>query len=570
MVILGINVGEHASSACILKDGRIAAFCQEERLSRKKWDKAFPVRAIRYCLKEAGISSAAEIDYAAVNNEILPLIKGRGGNFLKSLPRILSQKKITIEDDEPRMAKLMRTFNAPASLKREVGNPRLKIFRVRHHMGHSASAFYQSPFESSAILSLDGAGEDDSGMMAFGDGLDIRRISSIPYPHSIGILYGAVTQFLGFKENSDEWKVVGLSAYGKPAFHERFRKLIRIDKPGSFRMDLDYFDYHLNSPRWYSGKFLDLFGPPRAENGELTQRHMDIASSLQGITEEVTLSLLDYLFEKTSSPNLCLTGGVAMNSLANDKIYYRSKFKNIFIPPVADDSGLALGSALYLYHNILGGKRAVVMEEAYWGPGFSEEDIERELKAANIKYSKSENVYEASARLVADGFIIGWFQGRMEAGQRALGNRSIIADPRRPDMKEIVNRKIKFREEFRPFAPSVLEESAYEYFDYKDEQTSNPFMTMCYNVKKEKAGSIPAVTHIDGTARVQTVSKRGNGRFWSLINEFRRITGVPVVMNTSFNMKDEPIVCSPRDAVATFLKSGVDYLVMGDYIASKG
>lgn len=569
MVILGINVGEHTSSACMLKDGHIVGFCPEERLSRKKWDKAFPSRAVEYCLKEARISDVRDIDYAAINNRIFPLIKGRGGNFLYNLPHILLKKTIYIKDDEPRAAKFIRTLNAPYDLKRLLKYPRLKTFRIRHHLGHCAAAFFQSPFEKAAILSIDGAGEDDSGMMAIGEGTKIRRICSFPYPHSLGILYGSVTQFLGFKANSDEWKVMGLAAYGESSFYEKFKDIIKSDRRGSFRLNLKYFDYHLGSTTWFSEKFQEAFGEARRADEEINERHMDIAASVQKITEEIALSLLDYLSEKTRCPDLCLTGGVAMNSLMNGKIYYRSKFDNLFIPPVPDDAGLAVGSAFFLYHDVLKNRRVDLMKDSYWGPGFSEDEMEDELRRRNLIYRKSENIFSECARLLTDGNIIGWFQGRMEAGQRALGNRSILADPRAKDMKDIVNKKIKFRESFRPFAPSIIEEAVCEYFDCKHNPESSPFMSVCYTVKKDKRGTIPAVTHADGTARIQTVSKNTNFKFWALIKEFEKRTGVPVLLNTSFNVKDEPIVCSPFDAINTFLNSGLDYLVMEDYITSK-
>jgi carbamoyltransferase len=427
---------------------------------------------------------------------------------------------------------------------------------------------------------MDGFGDFVSTLLAYGKGNKIYPIKRIFFPHSLGLFYLTITQFLGFWNYGDEYKVMGLAAYGKPIYLDKFKKIVKLNKDGAgFQLDTSYF-LHISKgatstwfnqkpviDRMFSDKFIKEFGEPREPNTEITQRDMDLAASLQALTEEIYFALLNYLYKVTKSQNICLAGGVALNSSANGKIFERTPFKEIFIQPAASDDGGAIGASFYLWNHILNQKRSFIMEHAYWGPKYSEDEIELALKKNNLNYVKlkDEELLPKVAKDIADGKIVGWFQGRMEFGPRALGNRSIVVDPRRKEMKDILNERIKRREWFRPFAPSILEEEVDKWFEINYPE---PFMIKTYKWKEEKRHLVPAVVHEDGTGRLQTVSKKTNPRYWQLIKEFQNLTGIPVVLNTSFN-ENEPIVNKPEEAIDCFLRTKMDVLVLENFYVSR-
>jgi carbamoyltransferase len=450
-----------------------------------------------------------------------------------------------------------------------------QFHNIEHHRAHLASCFFVSPFERAALLSIDGFGDFTSTMWGVGEDNSIETLGHIEYPHSAGVLYTATTQFLGFPHYGDEGKVMGLAPYGKPRFMEEFRELIKTDEGGRFRLNLDYFRHHAEgvemswnegSPvigRIYSDRYGELFGQPRQAGTPLTERECDMAASLQARLEEISFHLLNDLFEKTGATDLGLAGGVAYNSVMNGKILLNTPFRRVYVQPAAGDSGTAIGVCYQIYNDILKRPRGFVMEGAYTGPEFSDEEISGELKASGLAYEtySERELTRRAAQDIADGAVVGWFQGRMEFGPRALGNRSIVADPRRADMKEILNNRIKKREPFRPFAPSILEERVGDYF----EQTHPaPTMLMVYQIKPERRAEVPAITHVDGSGRLQTVSREMNSRYHQLISDFDELTGVPIVLNTSFN-ENEPIVCTPRHAIDCFLKTRMDVLYLNNY-----
>jgi carbamoyltransferase len=451
---------------------------------------------------------------------------------------------------------------------------RAQFHNIEHHRAHLASSFYVSPFERAALLSIDGFGDFISTMWARGEGNSIDVLGQVEYPHSTGVLYTATTQFLGFPHYGDEGKVMGLAPYGKPRYLEEFRDIIRTDEGGGFRLNLDYFRHHAEgvdmtwdygSPvvgRIFSEQFTQTFGPPRQPGTQLTRREHDIASSLQLRLEEVGFHVLRHLHQQTGLTDLGLSGGVAYNSVMNGKILLKTPFRRVFVQPAAGDSGTALGVCYLIYNQILNHKRGSSIEGAYSGPEFTNAEIRAELERSSLKFESygNEDLTKRAARDIADGLVVGWFQGRMEFGPRALGNRSIVVDPRRPHMKDILNDRIKKRESFRPFAPSILEEHTDEYFE---QSHPAPTMLMVYQVRRERRSEIPAVTHVDGSGRLQTVSSGLNPRFHQLISDFHKLTGVPVVLNTSFN-ENEPIVCTPRHAIDCFLKTRMDVLYLGN------
>ncbi|MEW6189876.1 MAG: carbamoyltransferase C-terminal domain-containing protein, partial [Actinomycetota bacterium] len=405
-----------------------------------------------------------------------------------------------------------------------------------------------------------------STLLACGEGNRIEVLKRIKNPHSLGSLYTVVTAYLGFKPNSDEGKVMGLAPYGGPTYLQNFREIVQLNECGEFKIDLSYFTYHILGGYGVSPKFLKLFGSAREPESEIHERHEDIAWALQKVTEEAALHLANHLYSITGEKNLCVAGGVGLNSVMNAAFLRESPFEHIFIQPAANDAGTSLGCALYIWHMLLGRERNYIMEHAYYGPEFSNDEIKRTLENHGVPHSYIENPARIGAELVARGKIVGWFQGRMEAGPRALGNRSILADPRDPNMKDILNKKVKHRESFRPFAPSVLEECAREYFD---DYYPSPFMLLVLPIKESKKGMIPAVCHVDGTGRLQTVTGEENPVYWELINEFKKITGIPLVLNTSFNVRGQPIVMSPADALECFLSTQLDCLIMGNYLSEK-
>ena len=567
MKILGICSDVLISSAVLLEDGKIIAGAPEERFTRQKAFRGFPVNAINYCLKEAK-SSLEDIDAIALGwNPGLHL--KRSSMRLGSVIRWRGELLHAIPHALLSLAKTNDVSHFEQLLK-QPGHD-MKIIYVDHHMAHAANAFFISPFKKSAILTIDGRGEEDTAGFYIGQENKIEELQLLKLPHSLGLLYGTFTEFLGFTPHFDEWKVMALAArsFKNNAYYKKIKNLITLLPTGTFELDLNYFNYYLQDRNtWYSKKFVELFGPPRLLSEELTDRHYEIASALQMVSEETALHMLHWLQKKTGVENITVSGGFFMNSVFNGKITKETKFKKIFISSCPDDSGTSLGAALFAYHNIYGKKRREEQKHNYYGPYFSNTEIKETLEKYKVSYQYVKDIEKLTARLIADGKIIGWFQGRMEFGQRALGNRSILADPRNPKMKDLVNKAVKYREVFRPFAPSILEEHIAEYFECGTD-ASVPFMEKVFLIRPEKRNLIPAVTHIDGSGRVQTVSKQTNPRYYQLIQEFQKLTKIPIVLNTSFNLKGEAIVCTPTDAIRTFFSCGLDVLVLGNYVVTK-
>lgn len=570
MVILGLNAYHADAAAALVVDGKLAAAAEEERFTRVKHGAGFPYQAVRYCLREAGLRPE-DITHIAVSRDPrvhLPqklFYSLKRGKWSTLVDRFLNTKKIWNIAEET--AKAL-----------EVDSSRIKarVHWVEHHRSHLASSFFVSPFEKAALLSVDGFGDFVSTMWGMGHGnrMDIQGL--VRFPHSLGVLYTAMTQFLGFKHYGDEYKVMGLAAYGKPLYLKEFSKLIQTKGDISFQLDLTYFSHTTEgvSMTWeagspslgdlYSHQLTKLLGPAREPSAPLEKHHQNIAASLQKQLEETEFALLNQLHEKTKCENLCMAGGVALNCVANGQIFERTPFKRVYIQPAANDSGTAIGAAYYVYHEILGKPRGYVMNHAYTGPRYSNSAIKQCLESHRISYREvpHEQLPDRVAKNISEGKIVGLFHGRMEFGPRALGNRSIVVDPRRPDMQDILNRRIKHRELFRPFSPSILEERLGEYYENSH---PSPFMLFTYRVKPEKLSVIPAPTHVDGTGRVQTVSREVNPFYWDTIQAFNRLTGVPVVLNTSFN-DNEPIVCTPEEALACFQRTRMDILVMEDLV----
>src|SRR5215208_6693199 len=572
MYILGINAYHGDAAAAIVKDGHLIAAVEEERFNRFKHSAGFPEQAIRYCLNAAGIGPE-DLDHVGISRDPSAHLHKK---ILFAATRVASLARHQIKD---RLGNAAKVRDLKDELARLFGvskkSLRARFHNIEHHRAHLASCFFVSPFERAALLSIDGFGDFISTMWALGEGNSIEVLGQVEYPHSTGIVYTATTQFLGFPHYGDEGKVMGLAPYGQPRFIDEFRDIIRTDENGRFRLNLDYFRHHAEgvemtwdqgSPvvgRVFSDEFAHLFGPPRTEGAGLSDRERDIAASLQLRLEEVGFHILNHLYEQTELTQLGLSGGVAYNSVMNGKILLNTPFKRLYVQPAAGDSGTALGVCYQIYNGLLKQPRSFVMEGAYTGPEFTDEEIRAELERSGLTYETytDREVTLRAAQDIADGSVLGWFQGRMEFGPRALGNRSIVVDPRRADMKEILNERIKKREPFRPFAPSILEERVGDYF----EQTHPaPTMLMVYQVKEEKRAGIPAVTHVDGSGRLQTVSRGVNPRYYQLIADFGELTGTPVVLNTSFN-ENEPVVCTPRHAIDCFLKTRMDVLYLGNH-----
>jgi len=582
MNILGINAYHGNASAALVCGGKLIAAVEEERFNRVKYAAGFPAAAIRYCLKEAGIT-LADIDHVAVpRNPFARLATKlfyavRMPSFARERARVMT--KFTGIPDA-----LAAAFDTdPSKLK-------AAFHRVEHHQAHLASSYFVSPFDHAALLSADGLGDFASSMWGTGRGNRVEIEGSIAFPHSLGLYYSAVTQYLGFLKFGDEYKVMGLAAYGEPENLEAFRDIVRFSPNGGsfgFKLGLDYFTHHRTGPEmsWAEsdktpvlGKMFSdampkrLGGPARRPEEPLEQRHRNLAASLQARLEEVYLGMLKKLAAKTGAKAVCLAGGVAFNCVANGKIFEQTPFEKVYVHPAAGDAGLAVGAAYYVWHQTLAKPRTFVMDHAYWGPGYSAEEIRGAVNSNDLTKGgfilsdlPEPELMRQTAAIIAEGKILGWYQGRAEWGPRALGNRSIVADPRRPEMKEILNRRIKHREIFRPFAPSILEEKTGEWFE---QSHPSPFMTLAYAVKPDKRDKIPAPTHVDGTGRLQTVSKQANPRYHALISEFERQTGVPVVLNTSFN-DNEPIVCRPEEALDCFLRTQMDALVLGNTLITR-
>jgi carbamoyltransferase len=577
MNILGINAYHGNASAAILCDGKLVAAVEEERFNRVKYAAGFPAAAIRYCLQAAGIT-LAQVDHVAVPRNPYARL-GTKLFYALRMPSFARERAKVLAKFTGIPEALAAAFDvAPAKLK-------ARFHRVEHHVAHLASSFYCSPFEQAALLSADGLGDFASSMWGAGFGRRMNFHGSVAFPHSLGLYYSAVTQYLGFLKFGDEYKVMGLGAYGEPEFLPEFREIV-LSNGRRFHLGLEYFTHHRTGPemswveadktpvlgKMYSNEMPKKLGPVRAPEAPIEQRHKNLACSLQTRLEEVYLGMLQQLQTETGMKSVCLAGGVAFNCVANGKIPASTGFENIYVHPAAGDAGLAVGAAQYVWHQVLGNPRGFVMEHAYWGPDFSREEIRAAVTASHLgrngctvsELPEGELVRQ-TAGIIADGKILGWFQGRAEWGPRALGNRSIVADPRRAEMKEILNRRIKHREIFRPFAPSILAEKTGEWFE---QSHPSPFMTMAYAVRHEKRDKIPAPTHVDGTGRLQTVTPTANPRYWRLISEFERQAGVPVVLNTSFN-DNEPIVCKPQEAIDCFERTQMDALVLGDFLITR-
>lgn len=587
MYILGISAFYHDSAACLVKDGEILSAAQEERFTRKKHDHNFPQKAIEFCLKDAGIS-AEQLDLIAFYDK--PFLK-----FERLLETYLAYAPVGIKS----FIKAMPLWIKEKLWMKEMIKEKLgytgKIIFPEHHESHAASAFYPSAYNKAAIITMDGVGEWTTTSYGIGEGNEIQLYADIKFPHSLGLLYSALTYYTGFKVNSGEYKVMGLAPYGEPKYKKLiYDHLIDVKEDGSFRMNMEYFNY-CQGLTMTNEKFNKLFGgPPRIPETNLTQKQMDIARSLQEVTEEIVLKIGSHVYKETKSKNLCLAGGVALNCVANGRLLREGPFENIWIQPAAGDAGGALGAALigwYKYHNkprTAADGKSDKQKGSYLGPQFTDEEIKSFVQSLNLsakKYDEDELI-ETTANLINSDKVIGWFDGKMEFGPRALGSRTIIGDARSPKMQATMNIKIKFREGFRPFAPSVLFEKVSEYFEIEKE---SPYMLLTADVKKERRipmtdeeqkkwgidklnvvrSDIPAVTHVDYSARLQTVHKETNPRYHKLISKFEEKTGCAVIINTSFNVRGEPIVCTPEDAYRCFMRTNMDYLVLGSYILNK-
>lgn len=557
MYILGISCFYHDSAACLIRDGEILAAANEERFTRKKHDASFPKQAIQYCLEYAGISSS-DLDYVGFYDK--PILK---------FDRILSTYIATWPKSYLAFLKFI-----PAWFKEKLWIPSIikknlnytgPIYFIEHHMSHAASAFLVSPFTEAAILTVDGVGEWATASFGIGRESKVELLKEIHFPDSLGLLYSAFTYYLGFKVNSAEYKVMGAAPYGRPAHYDKIMSLIDLKDDGSFLLNKKYFSWHYGL-KMINKRFEQFFGhPTRKSEDKMEQWHWDLAASLQKVTEEIVLRMANYVQSETGMENLCMAGGVALNCVANSRVLRETQFKNIFFQPAAGDDGGALGVAFYIWNSILGNSRRFTFKHPYWGPEYTNDQIRTYLRSINVAFKELSEVeiVEMTARLIADQKVIGWFQGRMEWGPRALGNRSILADARNKENWQRVNLKIKFRESFRPFAPSVLEEETKDYFDL---DCQSPYMLLTAQVKKD---TVPAITHVDGSARIQTVSKEQNPLYYSLLSAFKRLTGCPLLINTSFNVRSEPIVCSPEDAFLCFMNTDMDYLVLGNFILDK-
>jgi carbamoyltransferase len=559
MNILGISAFYHDSAACLIQDGRVVAAASEERFTRKKHDHGFPLNAAKYCLQEGGIT-VADLDYVGFYDK--PLIK---------FERILYTYLATFPKSFPSFMKaiplwLTEKLWIPTQIRRALKYEGPILF-AEHHESHAASSFLMSPFDEAAILTVDGVGEWATSTMGVGRGNKLDILKEIRFPHSLGLLYSAFTYYLGFKVNSAEYKVMGLAPYGQPKYMKEMENLISIADDGSFKMNMRYFayDYGLTMT---NGRFSELFGgPPRAPESKMTQREMDLAATVQKVTEEVVLRMCRSLHKETGLDSLCMAGGVALNCVANGKILRETPIKNIFVQPAAGDAGGAIGVAALIWHSMLGNARNGPMQHSYLGPQYSREDIRKYLDDNGIRYHEMEYdaLLDRTSALIEEQNVVGWFQGRMEFGPRALGNRSILADARNPDNKDVVNLKIKFRESFRPFAPSVLEERAHEWFELEHQ---SPYMLLVAPVRPDHR-TIPSVTHVDGSARIQTVNREQNPIYYDLIKRFEARTGCPVIINTSFNVRGEPIVMTPHDAYMCFMRTNMDYLVLDCFVLDK-
>lgn len=561
MYILGISAFYHDSAACLLKDGRLICAVEEERFTRLKHDNHFPSKAIDFCLETGGISGE-DLDYVSYYEKPLLKFERILETFVRTYPRSLAPFLKAIPEWVGEKIKVENIIRKQLNFKG-------KIFFIPHHLSHAAATFYPSSLKKSAILTVDGIGEYQTTGLWFGEKEQIKPLKSIDFPNSVGLLYSTFTAFLGFRVNNDEYKMMGLAAYGKPKHVNKIYQIIDIKEDGSFKLDMRYFAFRESFQMW-SAKFESLLGRPRKPEGKITKRHKDLAASVQKVTEEIYFKILRHLYKLTGSRNLCIGGGVALNSLVNGKIYKETPFKNVYIFGPAGDGGACVGAALFAYHNILNKKGRSKITKLYLGTEYSNKEIEKVLKKKGLKYTKfdsGEKLINEVAELLDKGKIIGWFQGRMEFGPRALGARSILAKPFPERMKDEVN-KIKRREKFRPFAGSVLQDKAHELFEVPGKNHLSPFMNFVFKVKDNKKKKISAIVHRDGTCRIQTVNKK-DGPYYYLIKQFYKETGIPCILNTSFNLAGEPIVENPHQSIDDFLKTEMDYLAIGDFLVSK-
>jgi carbamoyltransferase len=591
MYLLGISCYYHDAAAVLLKDGFLAAAAEEERFSRIKHDYSFPRNAIHFCLEEVGIKGR-DLDYVVFFEKPF-----------RKLDRILMTTLGTYPKSwrvfrESMIAWIVDKLWVATTLQSELGISKDKILFSEHHLSHAASAYLCSPFDEAAILTVDGVGEWVTATYGIGRGNAIRLLKQVEFPHSIGLLYSAFTAFLGFQVNEGEYKVMGMAPYGQARYVDKVWKLVHQNSDSSFSLNMDYFCFHHSTDRTYSQKFVDLFGNPRPpgmlfftertgfpkyfgmppanykELSRVNQYYADVAASIQKVTEELLLGMAKHLYRETGLKRLCIAGGVALNSVANSRILNEAPFEEIYIQPSAGDGGGALGAALWAYNTLLGKPRVFEMSHVYWGRSYADREIAQFLNKTNIShrhFSNENALLDQVVDRLIQGKVVGWSQGRFEWGPRALGNRSILADPRNPNMKDVVNAKIKFREPYRPFAPSVLAEQAERYFELPNAARHCPARYMLYvvPVRQEQQTNLPAITHVDGTGRLQTVFLKQSARYYCLIERFGQATGIPVVLNTSFNLKGEPIVNTPADAFNTFCKSEMDTLVLENFLIDK-
>lgn len=561
MVILGLNYYFHDSTACIVKDGQLVVAIEEERLNRDKHTTQFPELAIERCLKIAGLT-IADIDHIAVSIKPTTDWEKKSSYVLgrpKSLMTFAGHHVVNAYAKQRRFWLWYKKFWNKGT------GP--KVHFIEHHLTHVAGTFYVSPYKKAALLGIDGSGEWATTWMGYGDGNKIEKFKEVYFPHSFGSFYETATQFCGFKPNYDEGKTMGLAPMGDhTVFADEVDKIITVKPDGDIKIDLSYFNYqHLIKDR-YSKKFIEKFGLPRKKNGEFEPHHENLAAAFQHVLENKVLELCDILYEKTKADYLVISGGVSLNSVMNGRIVRESPFKDVYVMPAAGDNGTAIGAAYYLYNGILDKPRNFVHSNPYVGTSYTNEEIQKAIEGAKLKASYEEDICGVAAKLLAEGKIIGWFQDKMEIGPRALGSRSILANPAYPNMKDKINAEVKFREAYRPFAPSALLESYKDYFDLEVEA---PFMLKVCDVLESKRNEIPAVTHVDGSARLQTVSKELHPRYHELISKFGDVTGVPVVLNTSFNIQGEPVVESPQHALRCFYSTGLDALCMGNWLLVK-
>ena len=580
MKIIGINAFHADSSACLIIDGKLISAVEEERFNRIKHWAGFPLESIKYCLRESNLN-LSDIDHISIN------IDPKANYFKKILFLIKHRPSLKLIFNRFKKKKKYNSIREILNKEFNGSNFNGQINNIEHHYAHLSSAFHVSPFEESCILSVDGFGDFASTAWGYGKNNKIKIDNKIHFPHSLGIFYQALTQFLGFKNYGDEYKIMGLAPYGKPTYVNQLRKILVTKPNGNFELNLDYFKFHKENfnYRWengkveiedlYTDKIKTLLGPERIQGEDLTNFHKDLAHSTQKIYEEAFLNILNNLYDKYQNDNLCIAGGCGMNSVANGKIKNNTKFKNIYVQAAAGDAGGAIGAAFATHYKISNKKRVFKMKHAYWGTSFNDnqildclkknEKIIENQKCSFKLISKNNELNKIVANDISEGKVVGWFQGKMEWGPRALGNRSILGDPRRSDMKDILNLKIKRRESFRPFAPSILREHVSDWFENDDDV---PFMMKVYQIKEDKRKNIPAVTHVDGSGRLQTVYQETNKKYYDLINEFYKLTNVPLVLNTSFN-ENEPIVSSPEEALSCFLRTKMDTLVMENYIIKR-